>query len=106
MSNKIDKVTEHYLIPLLLAFGSISLIVSFFYWNEYRNVATKNFLYPYYPINSVDGVKAFLINTSKSGLGFFAITVCCLWAVISKKRIICFLGACFSVLVLVNIFAK
>ena len=98
MSNRIDKVTEHYLIPLLLAFGSIFLIVSFFYWNEWRNVATKNFLYPYYPIKSVDGVKDVLIATSKNGLAYFTITASCFVAVIIKRRILCIISASLSLI--------
>ncbi|WP_339925226.1 hypothetical protein [uncultured Cyclobacterium sp.] len=98
MSKRIDKATEHYLIPLLLAFGSIFLIVSVFYWNEWRNVANQNFLYPYYPINGTDGVKAFLFSTSISGFVYFSITICCFVAVLIKRRIFCLLSTFLSVI--------
>ncbi|AKP53495.1 hypothetical protein [Cyclobacterium amurskyense] len=103
MSNQIDKLTEHYLIPLLLAFGSIFLIVSVFYWNEWRNVATENFLYPYYNISG-ESTDNFLAATRKSGLGYFAFTVCCFVAVILKRRIFCLIIASLSAIGLFLLF--
>lgn len=77
MNTKTDKITEHYLIPLLLFFGSIFFVVSIFFWNEWINVLTENYLFPFYPLQELGGRKHFLASTSLNGLCYLAITVMC-----------------------------
>ncbi|AEL27878.1 hypothetical protein Cycma_4174 [Cyclobacterium marinum DSM 745] len=98
MRTKTDRMTEHYLIPILLFFSSIFLVAGIFYWNEWLNVYSENYLSPFYPLRDLGGRRDFLAATSIHALCYLTIAMVSIGSIALKNKILCVFSISLSLI--------
>ncbi|WP_339903642.1 hypothetical protein, partial [uncultured Cyclobacterium sp.] len=77
---------------------ALFIVVSIFYWNEWTNVFTENYLFPFYSFQELGGPKQFLASTSSYGFSYLTITAFCFVSIVLKNKTLCLISILLSLI--------